>query len=102
DGGQYALEALASALAMRRQFGRDDRCGAMDLSAGMARDETDDSLDLVRREPHIGIDTAFSQQVEPQRAVGIDHDLEYARIAERGGDSRPHGGREQGPAAGVG
>ena len=51
----------------------------MDLGADVAGDQPDDPLDLGGLEPHAGIDPAFAQPVEPQRAVGIDHDLDDVR-----------------------
>jgi hypothetical protein len=85
---------------MGRQFRRDDRPISMDLGAGMARDEAYDPLDLVRLDPDAGVDATFTQAVEPERAVGIDHDFDDLGVCKRERYVRPHGGAQH-PAAAV-
>src|SRR5690606_2973627 len=89
---EHALEALAGErLALRRQLGADDRSARMDLAARVAGDEADDPLDLRGPEPDAGVAAPLPQPVEPQRTVGVDHDLDDRRIVERRRDRRPHG-----------
>jgi hypothetical protein len=82
---------------MRRQFGRDDRRVAMDLGRAW-RDQPDDPLDL-GASSRTSVSTRPSPRIDAQRTVGIDHDLDDARIGQRGGDRRPHGGAQHGAAA---
>ena len=74
----------------------------MNLGTRMAGDETDDPLDLGRIEPLACIDPALAEDVETERPVGVDHDLDDARVGECGGDRRTHGGAKHGAATIVG
>ena len=96
---QHALETLAGAFAVRRQLGGDDRPVGMDLGAAVARDQPDDPLDLSGVEVDVGIDPALAEQVDAQAPVGIDHDLDHAGIAQRGGDGRAECSAQHRPAA---
>lgn len=58
----------------------------MHLGAGVARDEADDALDLLRVDPNPGVDPAFAQSVEPERPIGVDHDLDDLAVAHGSGD----------------
>src|SRR3546814_10818763 len=48
--------------------------------------QPDDPLDLLGLDPDLGVDAAFAEAVEPERAVGIDHDLGDLRVTHRRGD----------------
>ena len=62
----------------------------MNLGARMARDQPDDPFDLRGLVACPGVDPTLAQSVEPQHAIGIDHDLLSRGVRERGGDGRPH------------
>src|SRR3546814_2100324 len=65
DGRKHALEPLARAFAVRRQFGRYDRCRCMGLSPCMARNQANDALDLRRVVAGAGVDAPLAKPVEP-------------------------------------
>ena len=52
----------------------------MDLGADMMRDQANDALGIGRRDPVAGILEAAGEAVDPEPAVGIEHDLDDARI----------------------
>ena len=80
---------------MRRKLGGDDRRGDMNLGARVAGDQPDDPLDLRRIAATLPVsDAAGAKPVEPERAIGIDHDLDHERIGERGGDVGAHRGAQ--------
>src|SRR3546814_15179582 len=69
---------------MRRQFRRDDRMLTVHFGTNMGGDQPDDPLDLVGRHAHYGVDPSFTEPVEAQRPVRIDHDLDALVVATRG------------------
>ena len=54
----------------------------MHLGADMMRDEAHDALAIGGCEPLAGVAQAVCQPVDPQPAVGIEHDLDDAGIFE--------------------
>ncbi len=64
----------------------------MDFGTGMARDQPNDPLDLFSCDPYLGIAAAFAKAIEPQRSIGIDHDLDDLAVA--------HGRRDVGTERG--
>jgi len=79
---------------MRWKLGRHDRPLTMDFAPGMARDQADDTLDLRWIVDGAAIHTAITEPIEPQPAIGIDHDLNHAWIGERCGDRGTHRGAQ--------
>lgn len=65
----------------------------------MGCNQPDDPLDLGRIELHVRVDTALAEDIDAQRAVGIDHNLDHPRVGERGGNRRPHRGAQHRAAA---
>src|SRR3546814_15797963 len=54
------------------------------FGTNMGGDQPDDPLDLVGRHAHSGVDPSFTEPVEAQRPVRIDHDLDDLVVAHRG------------------
>src|SRR5579871_2997353 len=71
----------------------------MDFGTGVRGDKADDPLDLGGLHADLGIGSAFAEPVQPERAVGIDHDLDDAGIGQSLGDRRPHRGAQHGTTA---
>ena len=64
----------------------------MHFGADMVRDETDDPFSVGRREMFAAIGQADIQAIDPQAAVGVEHDLDDGRIGEQVGDRRAQRG----------
>ena len=64
----------------------------------MGGDEADDALGLGGTEALAGEPAADGRPLDPQLAVGVDHDLDHGRIGERRGNGRPEGGAQHLPA----
>ena len=90
DGRQDALEALAGL----GQLGGDEWARRHAPRAQVRGDEADDALGILRRDCACRSPRSPAPAVEPQRAVGIEHDLDDLGIVERGRDRRPHGGAQ--------
>jgi hypothetical protein len=68
----------------------------------MSGHKSDDPLNLRGLKAHFRIDPPFPENIEPQRAIGIDHDLDHVWVAERRGDRWAHGRAQHGAAAAFG
>ena len=71
----------------------------MSLQVHMGRDQPDDPFHVRSRQPRAGVDTSFSKSVQPQSAIGIDHDFYDQGVTQRGGDLGAHGRAQHGAAA---
>ena len=71
----------------------------MDLDADMMRDEPDDPFGISRADTAASILQSARQPVDPQPAVGIEHDLDDARIFEIAGDRGAERGAQHARAA---
>ena len=87
------------ALAAFRQLGRHARRAGMDLGTDMMGDQANDALGVGRRDPVAGILEAAGKAVDPEPAVGIEHDLDDARIFQMSGDQRAERGAQHARAA---
>ena len=90
------------ALAAFRQLGRHARHAGMDLGADMMRNQANDALGVGRRDPVAGILEAAGEAVDPEPAVGIEHDLDDAWIFQMSRDQRAERGAQHARAAGDG
>src|SRR3546814_14262607 len=91
-----------TAYEMRISDWSSDVCSSdlMDLGAGVTGNQADNPLDLCGIVACAGIYAALAQSVEPQRAVGVDHDFDDGGVGKRRGDGRSHPGAQH-PAAAV-
>jgi len=71
----------------------------MDLRPDMIGDETDNPFNVLRRHSHAGVGAAFTQPIQPQRTIRIDHDLDDHGIGQCFGDRRPHRRAQHGAAS---
>ena len=56
----------------------------------MGRDQADNPLHVGRRQPCAGVDPPLAKPVQPECAIGIDHDFDDHGIVKRSGDFRSH------------
>ena len=73
----------------------------MDVDADMMRDQTDDALAVGRRQSLARVGKAFTEPVDPEAPVGIEHDFDDGRVGEPGGDRRAERGAQHTRAARI-
>jgi hypothetical protein len=71
----------------------------MDFDPDMVRDEPDDPFGVSGPDMAAGIFQSTSQPVDPQPAVGVEHDFDDARIFEIAGDRGSERGAQHPRAA---
>src|SRR3546814_8416513 len=67
----------------------------MNLDADMMRDQTDDPFRIGRGQPPSGIGKAGAQPINPQAAVGVEHDFDDQGIGQPVSDHRSDRGRSE-------
>ena len=72
DGRQQTLKALAGL----GQLGGDARRAGVHLGADMMRDEPDDAFAIAGRQTLSRIDKPTGQPIDPEPAVGVEHDFD--------------------------
>ena len=78
DRRDEALEPLAAL----RQLGRDARAAGMDLDADMVGDQPNDAFGVGSRDAEACVLESARETIDPEPAVGIEHDLDDRRIFE--------------------
>ena len=66
----------------------------MDLGAHMVGDQAHDAFAVGRRKMGARFAKTFAEAVDPEPAVGIEHDLDDARIRQPACDGRPERGAQ--------
>ena len=61
----------------------------MDLGADVVRDEADDAFAVRGGELEAGVLQAAGEPVDPESAVGVEHDLADAGVVQPSGDRWP-------------
>ncbi len=78
--GDNRRRQTLKALARFRQFGRNARAVGMHFDADMVGNEPNDPLRIGRRHAAAGILNPARQPIDPEAAIGIEHDLDDAGI----------------------
>lgn len=64
----------------------------MDFGADMMRDQANDAFGIRRRDPVAGVLKSDGEAINPETAVGIEHDLDDAWIFQMCSDQRAERG----------
>ena len=98
DRRDEAFEPLAAF----RQLGRDARAAGMDLDADMVSDQPNDAFGVGSRDAEAGVLQSARETIDPEPAVGVQHDFGDGRIFEITRDRRAKRGAQHARAASVG
>jgi hypothetical protein len=71
----------------------------MNFGADMMGDKADDTLTIGGCEALCGIGEPLGKTIDPDAAVGIQHDLDHAGVIEKPGDGAPERGAQHARAA---
>ena len=97
-GRQQAFEALAGL----GQLGGEPGRAGVDLGPDMVSDQAHDALAVVRRESLAGVGQTLGQPIDPEPSVGVEHDLDHARVFQPAGDVGAQSRAQHACAAGEG